>query len=287
MHNQLLRLKKIRDLDVDVAIQTGRPAFVSAASGLVQFKGEWIVVSDDDDAVARFCDGRPGVFQRVFAGELPLEKKARKKMKSDLEALTIVDGEILAIPSGSTANRNRGALIASDVRMVDFSKLFLRLTEELGPLNLEGAVIEGSQFWLLNRGNSLHGQNAVILLELGQFRKELGQLSLSSYSRTIPYELGSIKGVPLSFTDACPDGRGGVLFLAAAEDTQNSYDDGACVGAALGRIASGGSIDWIRPLECSQKPEGIWRDNSGQVRIVTDADDAQVPSAMYEVTEKL
>ncbi len=282
-----IQLKKIRDLTVESAIQPGRPPFISAASGLVEYQGAWVVVSDDDDAIARFFDGKPGVIQRVFSDDLPLEKKARKKVKSDLEALTVVGDELLAIPSGSKQNRSRGALIREQVRVVDFSYLFSRLTDELGPLNIEGAVFAGPMFWLFNRGNSTQARNAVVVLDATQAQRELGQLKLLSHERSMTYDLGSISGVRLCFTDACPDGHGGALFIAAAENTNNAYDDGVCVGSAMGRIAADGRLDWVRPLNCPQKPEGIWRDISGDVRIVTDADDAQIPAGLYEVTEKI
>ena len=63
----------------------------------------------------------PGHLLRLFDGELPAEKTARKKQKPDLEAITqlppfgrFANGALLALGSGSKKNRRRGALLALD-----------------------------------------------------------------------------------------------------------------------------------------------------------------------------
>ena len=57
---------------------------------------------------------RPAAASRLFPGELPLEPQARKAAKPDLEALCLLapsraapHGALLAVPSGSTAARQR------------------------------------------------------------------------------------------------------------------------------------------------------------------------------------
>lgn len=283
MADRLLVLEKIRDLIVEAPFQEGRPSFVGAASGLIEFQGAWLVISDDDHAIAEFRDGEPGRYRQILEGELPLEPKARKKLKPDFEALSLIGASLLAIPSGSKPNRCRGVIIAETSRVVDFAPLYSKLSKELGELNVEGGVACGASFWLLNRGNSADGRNALVVTNLAKLTAELQKGEISGFERILPLELGSIDGVPLCFTDACPDGEGGALFLAAAEGTTNTYDDGRYLGAALGKLSSKGRVEWVKPLACPHKPEGIWPGRTGHVRIVTDSDDHQIPASMYEV----
>ncbi len=83
--------------------------------------------------------------------------------------------------------------------------------------------------------------NAVIRTGLAQalaaLRKGTGKLAF----RLQPYDLGAIDGVPLGFTDAAPLPGGAVLFTAAAEATDNAYDDGACRGSAIGLLDARGA----------------------------------------------
>jgi hypothetical protein len=98
------------------------------------------------------------------------------------------------------------------------------------------------------------------------------------------YELGSIDDVPLCFTDgaALPDGR--IVFSAVAEDTDNSYSDGPCAGAAVGILGSDGHLQNLERLVPGAKAEGIAAHVDGgriQLHLVTDADDYKVPASLY------
>jgi hypothetical protein len=57
-----LRLRKLRDLDLAEPPEAGRPAFLSAASGLVKCGGGFYVVADDELHLGRFTAGasQPG-----------------------------------------------------------------------------------------------------------------------------------------------------------------------------------------------------------------------------------
>src|SRR4051794_22542623 len=156
----MLRLTQRRKLTLQAPETPGGQAHVSAASGLVRV-GHWLhVVADDSLFLATFpLEGEaPGQLLRLFPGELPLEPKARKALKPDLEALCLLSGlkdaphgALLAVPSGSTPVRMKGALVplaadgslAGQVREVDFTRVYAQLTRELGPLNVEGAAVSG------------------------------------------------------------------------------------------------------------------------------------------------
>src|SRR6185503_11592625 len=89
---------------------------VSAASGLVRRGDALYVVADDELVLVRYgLDGGERGRVRLRTGELPREHAARKAAKADFEALVdLGDGRMLALGSGSTEQRCRGAVIAGD-----------------------------------------------------------------------------------------------------------------------------------------------------------------------------
>ena len=71
------------------------------------------------------------------------------------------------------------------------------------------------------------------------------------------YKLPKIKGVRTSFTDAVlVDNK--IYFLATAENTQSTYDDGEVLGSIIGRIdLETMKIDFTKKISSTNKFEGI------------------------------
>ncbi|WP_224240112.1 DUF6929 family protein [Hyalangium gracile] len=303
----MIRTTQRRTLTLEAPEAPGRPAHVSAASGLVAV-GSWLyVVADDALHLAVFPrEGTaPGRSLRLFPGELPLEPVARKAAKPDLEALCLLapfagcpHGALLALPSGSTAARQQGAVIplAADgavtgtARALDFTGLYAQLSRELGPLNIEGAAVAGGRLRLLQRGNGEQGTDALVDLDQERLVRALesGGAMGPELVRTVRrWELGRAGGVRLSFTDASalPDGR--IVFTAAAEDTRDAYADGPVTGSAVGLLASDGSPLFLDAVDAKVKLEGVSaRLEGGRVHLllVADADDPSVPAPLLEAT---
>lgn len=100
------------------------------------------------------------------------------------------------------------------------------------------------------------------------------------------FALGDIDGIPFSFTDATalPDGR--LIFTAVAEDTGNAYEDGGCLGSAIGIIADG-TLRRVERVDRPCKIEGVHARMNGarvDLLLVTDADDADVPGELLRAT---
>lgn len=306
----MLHLTQLRELNLQTAIHPGRPAFLSAASGLVRMGDHLYVVADDELQLGEFSltGNSPGTVRRLFPGELPDKPKKRKKHKPDLEILTRLPafadyphGALLALGSGSTQRRCRGALLAltaqggvqSAPQVLDASALYEELERHFDELNLEGAWVWGNELRLLQRGNKGGSSNAVLHLDLHAV------LSGLSHDEVLPalkplaihtLQLGVIDNVPLSFTDASvlPDGRW--LFSAVAEDTDNAYADGPCAGAAVGLADADHRILWMKRVTPSYKIEGIdvrQTQSAGQVLLVTDADDPAMPARLLSATIQL
>ena len=298
-----MHLEKLRELQLSAAPQAGRPAHLSAASGLVRVADTFYVVADDELHLGAFpvTGSAPGMLIRMLEGELPDSKQDRKKHKPDFEALVVLPsfagyprGALLALGSGSKQRRQRAVLLALDargvsagrIRVLDLSRWFAPLHDEIDDLNIEGAAVSQDRLVLMHRGNKGNGENCLLSFNLAALLASiehddgLGKLPLQALHR---YNLGALDAVPLCFTDGAmlPDGR--LVFAAVAEDTEDSYADGPCRGAAVGVMSAEGKLRALHYLEVPYKVEGIHAEPSGshvRVWLVTDADDASVPALL-------
>ena len=271
----------------------------SAASGLVADRETIAVVADDEHTL--FVYDRetlaPLRHTRLFADPLPRESRARKAAKADLEMLTrLPDGRLLALGSGSTPQRNRGAVVTADdvVTRFDLSPLYAELSERLPALNLEGACIVGDALVLLQRGNGAEGINALVTLSLDAALTCLstGAAWTPALLRGVhPVALPTLQGVPLGLTDACPHPTrpDAVVFVCAAEAGGSTYEDGEYVGSAVGIVGLDGAL--LEPLSRLMdvlKIEGVHAEagenGALELVLVSDPDDPTVRAPLYRVT---
>lgn len=294
---------RIRALDLVAASGPGRDAHLSAASGLVRAGKFLYVVADDELHLGVFDAAGTGAgsLLRLFEGELPESGSKRKRKKPDLEALTrlppfaaFAHGALFAIGSGSRPNRRRGALlgVGPDGAVnrgpvaLDLSAMFSALDDEFPKLNIEGAVVAGDELRLFQRGNKRAG-NALARFRLSDALESLACAARPEPLRPIAVhrvDLGEIDGIPLCFTDGAALPGGAMAFTAVAEDTDDSFFDGPCAGAALGILGPDGKLRFLDRLDRPHKIEGVdaqVEGNAVRLLLVTDADDASVPAALY------
>lgn len=260
-------------------LYTMNDPFLAAGSGLSWHKDHFYLVGDDELGFLKLKDDfkEKGTFHKVFPGTLPEEYKARKKAKPDIEALLMINDELLLLPSGSKPNRHQGALVSTldlTMKILSFEKVYRTLEEIFPELNIEGAVTYNKTIKLFQRGNGKLNQNAIIDLDLDSFlRDEIKDLSFKEI------KLGTLENTPLSFTDAVREGEH-IFFLAAAEKTQSTYEDGEFAGAVIGLMALDGTVIKTLPLNISAKPEGLC--NKGlRFFLITDDDDRNRPSSIF------
>ena len=101
--------------------------------------------------------------------------------------------------------------------------------------------------------------------------------------RIVDLDLGGHDGIPWSCTDLALLDDGDLLASAVLEDTRDAYEDGACLGSALVRMAPDGTPRWHRQLDTNLKVEGVAVDGE-TVWLVSDADDRAVPSQLLRAT---
>lgn len=297
------RIEPTRLRDLSLVPAAGTADFVSAASGLVRVGSQLYVIADDALEIAAFdIDGdAPGRRIPLFSGALPKDKTGRKRKKPDIEALVWLErdtrfpnGALLALGSGSTALRRRGAIVEMDragtaagsAHPIDLSPLYAHLERLVPELNIEGAVATGGDLLLFNRGNRSHPENAVIRVSL---RDALASCidggPFNASVRTCPLPLGETQGVPFTVTDAAalPDGR--LVVTAVAENTADAYNDGVCIGSAVALLTADGGLLAMHEFATPLKVEGVAATLEADridLLLVTDADDPSVPAGLYQ-----
>ncbi len=234
------------------ALWFGAGSPVRAASAIAPLGDGWLVVQDDATHAAWV---RPDgilpvrVLDPVDGHETFSTAEGTKHLKPDFEAAAEVPGGVLLLGSGSTGARMRASLVTPTAAgpaftVAGLTPVYRRVAGVLGlrpdQLNLEGACRLGDRLRWFQRGNSAAGVpsgsvdvDLPALLAAVTGTGSPGAVAVGGVRR---YDLGTIRGVALSITDAValPDGR--VLVSAAAEDTPNAVDDGPVVGAALGLL---------------------------------------------------
>jgi len=300
-----------------------RPGHVRAASSMTWVGSRIALVQDDVNFVA-LIDPLTGLATAVTlpAGKDDLRQfdvgRGNKKYKLDLEAMTRVphpDGSmLLAFGSGSKKRRENVMMLSftgrtahpvpTEPSLVALPALYAALRSETAfagsDMNIEGALYVDGVIRLFGRGNGeakdgLRPMDATCDLEWGILRAHIGKpdaLPLPSICRVTQYDLGSVDGVALGFTDAISLRRGMVMYSAAAEASPDASEDGEVGGSALGVLPNdrrqGGR--WAPILDEGGAPfagkvEGLVLDrrDSRRALVVIDVDDHTRASELCEV----
>lgn len=275
------------------------PAHVRAGSAIRHWRRRIVVVQDDvhvlalQDDTERYAplllppgsDGR-----RVFG-----KATGNKSRKMDLEAcVTLPDGRLLALGSGSRPERERLVVVTPDleVRVVEARDLFARFlsTPEFSgsELNIEGAIVVEEALRLLQRGNGaprgdILPVNAMGDLPLDAFLRWLDfGGSVPELRNVRQYDLGSVGGVLYGFTDATLVGDA-IAFVAGAEDSPDTYQDGDVLGALFG-VIRGDEVVATRVRNADGEPTGLkiegveWLPDRKTFLVVADMDDERTPA---------
>ena len=274
---------------------------VQAASGLAILERTVYVIADDEVYLAAFRNmgADPGETFPLLDVEVPSDQEKRKKHKPDLESLTPLppfgdhqNGGLIALGSGSAAERHRGAFAAFDkdgsvdsVVQLEAGPLMKELDRQVAKLNLEGTAITGDRFRILQRGNDPQATNAHIDLDLQATLDAISQnapLSKDLVRDVKEHDLGQIRGTKLCFSDAdtLPDGR--IVFSASAESTGEGID-GEPMGTAIGLMSPAGEILALEPIDLETKVEGLaamMEEGVIAAYMVTDNDDPEQPTAL-------
>lgn len=205
---------------------------IGSASGLVYRSNTLLIISDNSGFLYEYQINSKNLVRHPLI-ENPSEN-ILKKDKPDYEAITNFGEDLYIFGSGSTTRRNSMVHLNKYKVLInnDLSKLFsamqavAKLKKE--DFNLEGAIYNGKNWYLFNRGNGVENRN--VLFTIG------GENLINKWTIEFSdYTLPELNGVRTSFTDAILVDNT-IYFLATAEDTISTYDDGEVLGSIIGGI---------------------------------------------------
>ncbi|PKH66135.1 hypothetical protein CXF59_09050 [Flavobacterium sp. ALD4] len=213
-----------------------------------------------------------------------------KKDKHDFESLTHFQDTLYIFGSGSTAQRN--AMVEFDLKtrkktMTNNLVDLYAVMQSFGYIksedfNLEGVIYDGENWYLFNRGNGSENKNVIFTLQAKKLNEEFSLLSND-------YKLPKIKGVRTSFTDAVLiDGK--IYFLATAENTASTYEDGEILGTVIGRIdIETMKIDFTKKISPTNKFKGLtlFSKNKNQIQFLLCENKDTLESTIYKLSVEL
>ena len=302
-----------------------RPPHVRAASGIAWVRSRVAVIQDDANFVA-LVDPATGLAEAVplpagpGGGRLFDDGRGNKADKFDHEALTTIsigdDTLLVAFGSGSMPRRESVVMISGldtphVVTQVCPAPRFyaaLRASASFAgsELNVEGAIWFDGRLRLFGRGNgAVRGDarpvNATCEIDWAALRahvEDQERVDPPVPTEVVQYELGSIDGSPLAFTDATPGWpstrtRAPLLYSAAAEASPDATRDGEVVGSAIGVIEEHDGATrarWAvlqdrdhRVLPLKVEGVALARGAPGRLLVVVDVDAYDRPSELIEV----
>lgn len=260
---------------------------IGSASGLICKDNSLLIIGDNSGYLYEYKMDSQDLKRHPLL-ENPIENTL-KKDKSDFEAITIFGNSLYVFGSGSTEKRNKMIEVnSSDKKVIatnDLAGLYA-VMQSFGAIkpedfNIEGAIYTGERWFLLNRGNGGSHKNVLFTIEGKNFINDFTILSND-------YKLPKIKGVRSSFTDGILV-EDGIYFLATAEDTASTYDDGEVLGSFIGRInVKTMKIDFTQKISSTHKFEGLTLYSNSKEKIefllCEDKDTEVLETAIYKLT---
>ena len=258
---------------------------ISAASGLLFTQNVLFIISDSSSYLYQYD------IEKSLLLKFPLVKEAKENIekaeKPDLESITQYGNQLIMLGSGSTKKRNSMFTLdlGSDaLQSQDLSALYQKL-KTVGSftddqLNIEGAIYAHQTMLLFQRGNSKNSQNGIFIIPNHQ----------EDGIRFVPISLPTLDNVETTFTDAILVGDK-IYFLACAENTTSTYEDGKVLGTILGVMhAPTFEIIDVQLLSEHQKFEGITLYNETETELefllCEDNDTETLETIIYQLTLK-
>lgn len=224
---------------------------IGSASGLLYKDKSLFIISDNSSFLYEYQIREKELTTiKLFKNS---KENIPKKDKYDFESLTQKGNKLYLFGSGSTSKRNiviSYHLETKKIKEKDISNVYKKLKKATSisdeDLNIEGALFYNEKWHLFQRGNGANSKNGIFILD-----KKAENIEFISIS------LPKIQEIETSFTDAIlVDDK--IYFLATAENTTSTYDDGEILGSLIGQLDSKTmKIDFTEIITQKHKFEGL------------------------------
>ncbi|TKC12134.1 hypothetical protein FA048_00505 [Pedobacter polaris] len=210
-----------------------------------------------------------------------------KADKPDFEVLCHYQNTLYILGSGSTANRNLMIAYNLETKKItphQLSSVYAAIKKTCAidddNLNIEGAVFDGNNWFLFNRGNGNATKNGVIKI----YGDNLAAIEKIEFTSIVLLKTNQKLA---SFTDAVLH-QNQLYFIAAAEDTTSTYHDGEILGSYIGSLnADTLSLNFTKQISTHQKFEGITflkqNTNAIEFLLCEDRDTAILETVIYKL----
>lgn len=262
---------------------------IGAASGLF-INDDLLYIIGDNSGYLNQYNIKIGVLNKIqilpTSDLRPLEN-IPKAQKPDFEVLCNFGNTLYILGSGSRPERNlliEYDLATGKVSTNNLSKIYERLKTissiDDQNFNIEGAIFTGEEWFLFNRGNGLNSKNGIFKISA---RKLMDAGTVSFH----PIALPNIKHINASFTDAILH-NGDIYFIAAAEDTTSTFNDGEILGSFIGSInAKSLKLNFAHKISGNHKFEGVSlfksAENSLAFLLCEDRDTEELKTTIYKL----
>lgn len=263
---------------------------LGSASGLVFNHGSVYLISDNSTFLYEYQ------IDSTHLNTIQLKENAAnniaKKLKPDFEAIAHNESYYFLFGSGSTEKRNQMIQVDAQtkkvVKIFDLSFLYSSMQSfaqmEADDFNIEGVIYNQETWYFFNRGNGKNTRNVVFTVSGANLEDDFRMV-------VNEYKLPKIKGVRASFTDAILlDDT--IYFLATAEKTESTYNDGEVVGSLIGSMNSETmKIKSTKKITDTQKFEGLtfYKRNKTEIEFLLceDNDTEALESGIYKLKIEL
>lgn len=259
---------------------------LGSASGVIYKDNSLFVISDNSSFLYEYRIQEKQLSKiKLFENS---QENIPKKDKFDFESIAIKGNELHLLGSGSTSKREKRITYNLETKQIaekDLSKLYQNLKQTCSiaddELNIEGALFCNETWLLFQRGNGANSRNGIFKIK---------SLEIEPNPEFFEVRLPKIKHIETSFTDAILV-EDKIYFLATAEDTTSTYDDGEILGSLIGRMNSKTfEIELTQKISDTQKFEGLtlYKKNQTQVHflICEDNDSDLLETNIYELALK-
>ena len=260
---------------------------IGSASGLVYKDNALWIIGDDSDFLYEYHIDSKEINRYPLIENM--SENILKKDKPDFEAITLLGEDLYIFGSGSTEKRNKMIQVNAATKKIiasnEIANLY-RVIQSFGKIksedfNLEGAIYNGKSWYLFNRGNGSSNKNVLFTIEGENLTDQFTILSND-------YKLPKIIGVRTSFTDAILVDNT-IYFLATAEDTVSTYEDGEVLGSIIGNIdLKTMKINFTKKISNTQKFEGLTLYSNSKEKIefllCEDKDTDVLQTEIYKLT---
>jgi hypothetical protein len=257
---------------------------IGSASGLVYKDNSLFVISDNSSFLYQYHIEEKELSRiKLFENS---QENIPKKDKFDFESIALKGNELHLLGSGSTSKREKRIIYNLETKEVvekSLSKLYQNLKQSASisddELNIEGAIFHNEIWLLFQRGNGANSRNGIFKTK---------SFEIESQTELVKVKLPKIKHVETSFTDAILV-EDKIYFLATAEDTTSTYDDGEILGSILGQMNSETfEIEYTQKISNTHKFEGLTlykkTENEIQFLICEDNDTHVLETNIYKLT---